>query len=787
MIKNYIKIAWRNLMRNKVYSFINIAGLSIGLMVSILILLFVVHEVNYDKFHVNGDKIFKVGMQAKHGDQIINVDGVAAGLAPKTKEKNPSVLDYVRIKNIRDVVLKNSQNPEFKFKEKSFVFADKSLFTVFTYTLKQGDIKTALENPFSLIISEKAAKKYFGNDNPIGKTLVCDAKHTYNITGIMNNVPSNSSMTFDFVTSLETYPKLGPDEKDVWEHAGAFRTYLLLNDESKLSELQKNITDLDKKEGSTYALTQYSSQHLSGGFRNNTNARFVYIFSGIALMILFLALFNYMSLTTARATTRAKEVGIRKVVGVSRLGLIQQFYIESILVCSLAFGLAFILIQLLLQPFYNLLGIQIDTSFLSNPTTLAVIGGLFLFSAFIAGSYPALMLSKFIPIEVLKGKFTSGQGGSRIRKGITVFQFMVSVGLIICVIVTQKQLNYLKTKDLGFSQSQVLAVPTEGSMNKNFLSFKNDIRQLAGVQSITSATTPFYKGYNAWFTNSNKSKKEVMLFSMTADENFFKTVGLQWANAPISMGNLDKKVFINESAAKQLELEKDLFGQFVSLGKNQTEVGGILKDFHFTGLREQIQPLAIRVYPESLIDFEKEGRNPTLYVRFEANSDITANVATVKKFYDTYKAESPFEYYFLDEAFNETFAAETRLSTIFSVFTAFAIFIACMGLFGLIAFAAETRTKEIGIRKVLGASVGQIVVLLSKDFIKLIIVAFAIAAPLAGYVMNKWLQDFAFHINISWWIFALAGCLTVLIALLTVSFQAVKAAVANPVKSLRTE
>jgi putative ABC transport system permease protein len=445
-------------------------------------------------------------------------------------------------------------------------------------------------------------------------------------------------------------------------------------------------------------------------------------------------------------------------------------------------------VKLSLQSFYDFLGVQIDASFLSNPTTLAVIGGLFLISAFIAGSYPALVLSKFIPIEVLKGKFTSGQGGSRVRKGITVFQFMVSVGLIICVIVTQKQLNYLKTKDLGFSQSQVLAVTTEGSMNKNFLSFKNDVRQLAGVQSITSATTPFYKGYNAWFTKSAKTKREFTLFSMTADENFFETVGLQWATKPISKGNLNKKLIINEAAVKQLELEGNPIGQFVDLGIKKNEIGGILKDFHFTGLREQIQPLAISVYPETMIDFEKESiGSPTMYVRFEANSDIPKSVAAVKKFYEQYHAEAPFEYYFLDEAFNETFAAETRLSTIFSVFTAFAIFIACMGLFGLIAFAAETRTKEIGIRKVLGASVGQIVVLLSKDFIKLIIVAFAIAAPLAGYVMNKWLQDFAFHVNISWWIFALAGCLTVLIALLTVSFQAVKAAVANPVKSLRTE
>ncbi len=698
------------------------------------------------------------------------------------------VIDFVRVKKWEDVILRNSQNPNLTFKEKSFLFVDNSFFSIFSYKLKQGNAKTVFQNPFSLIISEKAAKKYFGIDNPIGKTLVCDSKHTYTITGIMENIPSNSSMNFDFVTSMETFPKLGASEKSVWEKAGSFPTYLLLKSEKNVSELEKSIVAIDKKDDAKYALSQYSSQHLGGGFRNNINARFVYIFSGIALLILFLALFNYMSLTTARATTRAKEVGIRKVVGVGRLGLIQQFYTESVLICSLSFALAFVLVKLLIQSFYDFLGVQIDASFLSNPTTLAVIGSLFLISAFIAGSYPALVLSKFIPIEVLKGKFTSGQGGSRIRKGITVFQFMVSVGLIICVIVTQKQLNYLKNKDLGFSQSQVLAVPTEGSMNKNFLNFKNDVRQLVGVQSITSATTPFYKGCNAFFTKSLKSKQDLTLYSMTADQDFFKTVGLQWASVPTNENNLARKLIINETAAQKLELETNSVGQVIDFFDSKMEVGGILKDFHFTGLKEQIQPLMISVYPETLINFEAEaGGNPTLYVRFEASSDITKNVATVKKIYDQYHPEAPFEYYFLDEAFNETFAAETRLSTIFSVFTAFAIFIACMGLFGLIAFAAETRTKEIGIRKVLGASVGQIVVLLSKDFIKLIIIAFAIAAPLAGYVMHKWLQDFAFHMTISWWIFALAGCLTVLIALLTVSFQAIKAAVANPVKSLRTE
>ncbi len=794
MLQNYLKIAFRNLIRNKVYSFINIVGLAVGMAVAMLIFLFVSHEVSYDKFHVNGDRIYQVSSLVKYGEQEVNFTAMSAKLAPIVKNNNLEVIDFVRVKGGGDAVFFNPKNPTQKFKEDNFDFVDASFFSVFSFQLKNGNIKNALKEPFSLVISEKSAKKYFGNENPIGKVLVCNSKDNYTITGILKDIPSNSSMNFDFLSSISTYPLLGKSQKEIWEKAGSCETYLLLNSENSTKKVVASIKASGKKTGAfdekaTYSLIQYSFQHLGGGFSNNQNARYAYIFSGIALLILFLALFNYMSLTTARATTRAKEVGIRKVVGADRNGLVKQFYVESILVCSIAFGLAFILIELALQPFYDLLEVQIDSSFLTNPLFLFAVIGLFIFSAFISGSYPALLLSRFIPIEVIKGKFTSGQGGSAVRKWITVFQFTVSVVLIICVIITQKQINYMKNKDLGFTKDQVLAIDIDSSMAKNYLSLKNDIRQLTGVKAITSVTTPFFKGYNAWFVKSQKSKKDVMLYSMVADENFFKTVDLRWIKTPIDMKNLTKKLFINEEAVKQLELSKnkDIIGQSVAIWQDKYEIGGVLKDFNFAGLKEKIGPLNISIYKEGSTAWIMPSGYPTIYVRLDPKSEISEKVSTIKYLYEKYHSANPFAYYFLDESFNKTFSTEMRLSKMFSLFTGFAIFIACMGLFGLVAFAAETRTKEIGIRKVLGASVSNIVSLLSKDFVKLILVSFVIAFPVAWWAMNKWLEAFAYRIDIEWNIFAMAGVFTLLIALLTVSYQAIKAAVANPVKSLRTE
>jgi putative ABC transport system permease protein len=791
MFKNYLKIAWRNLFKYKVFSFINISGLSIGLLVSMLIFAFVTHEVTYDQFHVNGRRIFKLSVNMKYGDQTVSLSAMPAGLAPSIQSGSPEVMDFVRMKNAGEIIFKNQANPELKFKENTMVFTDPSFFSVFSFKLSRGDFHSVLSAPFSLIISKKIQNKYFGNEDPVGKSLLCNNTYLYTVTGVLEDIPSNSSLNVDFISSLETYPKLGNAEAQNWAKAGAFDTYLLLKSEQSTSRVLPVILENGKKIGTftdetEYSLSQYSSQHLGGGFEKNTNARYVYIFSGIAILILFLALFNYVSLTTARSTFRAKEVGVRKVVGANRTGLMRQFYVESFILCFIAFATAFILLTVLRQPFYSILNIHIDDAFLSHPLFLKISLGLFLLSVLFAGSYPAFVLSGFIPIEVLKGNFSSGRSGVNIRKGLMIFQFTVSVVLIICTLVSHIQLRYMRSMDLGYVKDQVMVVPVDGIESGGIMTFKNAIHQLPGVESVSFVTNPFYKGYNAWFTKSLKTKQELMLFALSADSALIHTVQLKWAIPPNS-GNSSDKIFVNEIAARELELGEDPVGKLIQLGSSPAEIGGVLKDFHFSNVQQKIEPLMISVHNVDSKDWVMSGGSPSLFVRFGSGLNLKENISVVRDIFNKSNLERPFEYYFLDEAFTKTFANEMRLSTLFNWFTAFAIFIASMGLFGLILFTTQAMIKEIGIRKILGADRLIITVLLTKDFVILVLISIALAIPVAYYVMNKWLLSFAYRIGMDWWIFLIAGIGTLAIAVVTVSFHAFRAANANPVISLRTE
>lgn len=791
MFTNYLKIAWRNLYKNKVFSFINISGLSIGLLISMLIFAFVAHEVTYDQFHVNGRRIFKLSVNMKYGDQTVSLSAMPAGLAPSIQSGSPEVIDFVRMKNGGEIIFKNQANPELKFKENTMVFTDPSFFTVFSFKLSRGDSHSALSAPFSMIISKKIGKKYFGNEDPVGKSLLCNNTYLYTVTGVLEDIPSNSSLNVDFISSLETYPKLGNSEAQNWAKAGAFDTYLLLKSEHSATRVMPAILESGKKTGTftdetEYSLSQYSSQHLGGGFEKNTNARYVYIFSGIALLILFLALFNYVSLTTARATFRAKEVGVRKVVGAHRTGLIRQFYVESFILCFIAFATAFILFTVLRHPFYAILNIHIEDTFLSHPLFIKISLGLFSLCVLFAGSYPAFVLSGFIPIEVLKGKYSSGSSGVNIRKGFMIFQFMASVVLIICTLVSHIQLRFMKRMDLGFVKDQVMVVPVDGIESGGITTIKNAIHQLSGVEAVSFVTNPFYKGYNAWFTKSLKSKHDLMLFALSADSALIHTVQLKWAIPPNETNSADK-IFVNEIAARQLELGDEPVGKLIQLGNSPAEIGGVLKDFHFSNVQQKIEPLMISIHNVDSKDWLISGGSPSLFVRFGNDFNLKENISVVRDIFNKSSVERPFEYYFLDEAFTKTFASEMRLSTLFNWFTAFAIFIACMGLFGLILFTTQAKIKEIGIRKILGADRFIITGLLTKDFMVLILVSIALASPVAFYIMNKWLQSFAYRIGIDWWIFVIAGISTLALAMVTVGFHAMRAANANPVKSLRTE
>ena len=790
MIKNYVKIALRNLWKSKVYSFINIVGLAMGMAVAILILMFVVHERSFDKFHGKGDRIYRILAKMDMDGRQMQTINFNANLAPFLKEATPQVEDFVRIKTAYNkVTIKNPENPTNLFFEQNFIFADDALFKVFSFKMKSQNGSEVLKKPFTMVISERAAVKYFGDRDPIGKTLLYEGEHLFQITGVAENPPSNSSINFDFVASVNTIPQMGKNQKSMWEEAGAFNTYLLLDSEKSVSRVEKNIVSAGNRTGvfdkeSVYELEKFSKVHLENDFTNSGNTRLINIFAGIAALILCLALFNYMNLTTARSTLRAKEVGVRKVAGAGRSGLIQQFYTESILTCCMAFSLSFAFVALMRQPFYELLNLRIDASFLSSPTFIGILSAVFLLCAFLAGSYPALVLSGFAPIEVLKGRFAIKQRGSSLRKLFMVFQFSVSIALIVCSFIVQQQLSFMQNKKLGFYKDQMLCITLSGSIGKNYFSLKNELEALAGVEEVAVSNTGLFKGYNMFFEKNADTQKDISVIYSEVDPNFVNTFGLVWNTKPdgISWKN-GNGVLLNEVAVNELGLKGNPIGQKVF---NRT-ITGILKDFHFTNVQEKVKATGLFVTSDTTNLLVDPQSSVVLFAKMDTKINIRNKIESIEKIYQKYAADKPFEYYFLDDAFNETFKTEIRMSRMFTVFTAFAIFIACMGLFGLVTFTAETRTREIGIRKVLGASIASVISMISKDFFKLVFISIVIAMPVAWYVMDKWLQDFAYKIEIALLPFAVAGVMILLITFLTVGFQSVKAALMNPVKSLKSD
>ncbi|MCF0057939.1 ABC transporter permease [Dyadobacter sp. CY356] len=791
MFKNYLKIAARNIWKHKDYSFINIVGLAMGMAVSMLILMFVMHEYSYDKFHKNGDRIYGVLAKVKMDGHEMQFKNFNAKLGPFLKQSTPEIQDFVRVReSYQAVVIKNSENSSALFSEKYFMFADPSFFKVFSFKLREGNKSEILNRPYTMVISERAAKKYFGDTDPVGKTLLYEGKHVFEITGVAENPPSNSTFNFDFVASITTIPQLNQNGKEIWEHAGAFNTYLLLDSENSVKKVEKKILtagiemdDFDKK--ADYSLEGFTTVHLGNNSTDSGgNIKLIKIFAGIASLIPFLALFNYMSLTTARATQRAKEVGVRKVAGAGRSGLIKQFYTESILVCCIAFGLSFVLVELMRQPFYNLLNLNIDASFLLTPSFIAILSGILLFSAFIAGSYPALILSGFSPIEVLKGRLGSQQKGAGLRKVFMVFQFTVSIALIVCSLIIQQQLSFMQNVKLGLNKDQMLNIPISGSIGKNYFSFKNEIAELTGVEQVAFSSTGLYKGYNMFFSQNKSTQKDVSISYAEVDANYINTLGLAWKVKPEgSSWKNGNGMLLNESAIKELGLKGDPLGQKVF---NRTVVG-ILRNFRFASTKDEKLPMGLFIISDTTNMLANEQSSGILFAKMDPKSNIVEKIKSIESIYKKYSADKPFEYYFLDDAFNDTFKTEIRMAKMFTIFTAFAIFIACMGLFGLVTFTAETRTKEIGVRKVLGASVTSVVALLSKDFFKLVFISILLATPVAWYLMHQWLQDFSERIEIAWWVFALAGLMAMVITIFTVSFQSIKAALMNPVKSLKTD
>ena len=784
MISNYFKIALRSLWKNRTYSFINITGLAIGIAASVLILLYVSHEYSYDQFHANAQQIYRVSTKVKYGNNEVNIHALPATFGPKLKENSSNVINYVRTRMADKVVIESDAS--HRFFEQRFLFADTSLLRVFSFKLLRGD-GSLFSKPNTVAITEAIAKKYFGDSDPIGKVITYDKKYLFEVVALIAKAPSNSSIQFDFVTPFNSLLSV-PEQKQILdEDVGAYITYLQVITPEALPAIERSIVKMSKLEaGEKIMLTPFTETHLGNQFGDATNTQSVKVFLLVAMLILILALVNYINLTTARGLLRAKEVGIRKTIGARRGALTIQFYFESALMTSIAFVLALVLIEVTIPLFLNTLQQDIDRNFLISPLFMSLTGLLLIVCILVSGGYPALILSKFKPAEVLKGKLSGNGQNSWLRKGFIVFQFATSIALIICSLVVQHQLEHMRSSSLGLDKNQVVVLNIDGDLTKNYSTLKEDIRQLTGVQSVGASSTSLYStnGTNAYFTTTPTTHEEVFINVLSIDEQFLSTMNIQWIRKEkdsIAAGDL----VINEAALDKLKMTPDDLGKSLALGSTKSIMQGMVNDFNYTSLKENINGLVMSIEHDTASSLVNYGG--ALYIKLNEKANSRQSIEAIKKIYEHYQSNTPFQFHFLDDAFDQLYKGEERLFKIFEAFTGIAVFIACLGLFGLITFSSERRSKEIGIRKILGASVKSIVTLLSLEFIVLISISLAIAAPVAWMAMNKWLQGFSYRIEIPLLFVAIAGVAAVLISLITISFQAIKAAIANPVDSLKNE
>jgi putative ABC transport system permease protein len=807
MFKNYFKTAWRSLKKNRTFSFLNIAGLSIGLACSLLIALYVLDELSYDRFNAQASNIYRINEQVKFGDFNYNGAETPAIMGPIFAKDFKQIDHYTRFKSSPGIVIRKGEE---NIREDKVIHADSSLFDVFTLPMIAGDKNTALREPHSLVITESTARKYFNSTDIIGKTLLIDGTNNYKITGIIKDIPRQSHFNFDiFMPINELDSRLNPS----WVNFN-FQTYLLLKPGTDTRRFEKemnaafkqylspeyktvlNTSEDDFKKAGNYIrcnlipLTDiHLYSHVSDELGINGSIQYVYIFSAIAIFILLIACINFMNLSTASSANRAKEVGIRKVLGGLKNSLIAQFLTESLVACFLSFAIAIVFTVLLLPYFNELAGKQISVSVLSSPSILLGIFVLLIFVSLISGSYPAFFLSSFQPIKVLKGSLSTGFKGSALRNTLVVLQFTISVILMIGTLVIYSQLRYIRSKDLGFNKEQVLILKNTSVLDKNATAFTDELLKMPGVENVTNSSflpvSGSRNGQAVTTVPQFDGKNFTLMQGWNVDERYLPTFEMQLKsgrNFSPQYPTDSSAVIINETAAKifggadpvnkKLYMVTDLStGKLVSY-----HIIGVIKDFNFNSLRDQVMPLLLNLQPD----------NGGMAVRINTH-DIPGLLSEIKDRWKSMVSSQPFSYSFLDEDFNKQYSADQRTGKILLVFSILAILIACLGLFGLVTFAAEQRVKEICIRKVLGARITNIFELLSKDFIKLLVLSICIASPIAWWTMNKWLQDFAYRISISWWIFASVGAVCLLIALVTISFQAIKAAVANPVNSLRSE
>ena len=811
MFKNHLKIAWRSLKKQPFFTFINTFGLAIGIAGGLLISLYIFDELSYDKMFADADRIHRVNADIKFGGEAREFAVTPAPMAESVANDFSEVEVVTRFRTRGSALIRKSDS-EVNVKELQTTFVDSTFFEMFGIELLLGDPKTALKSPNTLVMTRTAAEKHFGINDAIGQSLLMNNTETFTVTGIIEDLPKNSFLRdHSIFMAMAGYE----DSRIVNWGSNNYQTYLKLIPAANIDDIQEPLRNFLGKyvipgvqqfmPGITEEQFKAAGNHLVYGtipltdihlksdrvaeISGNNDIKSIYILSFIAIFLIVLACVNFMNLSTAQSLKRAKEVGIRKTLGSNKIDLIRQFLVESGIVSFGSLLLAIIL-AIVLLPYFNELADK-DISFpYSSPVfwILLLIAGIFL--GLFSGSYPAFFMSKFMPVKVLKGTDGNSLGGGNVRNGLVVFQFAISVFLIIGTLVVYQQLKFIQNKELGFSKDQVLIVNDVYTIGDKMTSFKDEVKNLGFVKNATLSSyypTPSNRSDSTFAPEEGATEQENALSMQTwgVDHDYLSTIDLKiiaGRDFDRRFKNDSSAIIINESALSTIGVTPN-----EAIGKRYTpdfgaedpfyyHIIGVVKDFHFSPFREDIEGLSLHL----------TDRSGALAVKLEAG-DFSNAINSIENIWNQMAPGQPFDYYFMEDSFNETYKAEKRLSSIFFIFTSLSILIACLGLFGLAAFNAEKRTKEIGIRKVLGASVGQISYKLSIDFLKLVGISILLSLPVGWYAMNKWLEDFSYRIEIGWWVFALAAFLAVVIAIATVSYQSIKAAIVNPVKSLRTE
>ena len=788
MFKNYLKIALRNISRNKGYSFINISGLAMGMACCILILLWVQDELSFDRFHHHAHRLGRVMLEVTDAGQRPWAV-TEAPLAKALKEEFPEIVQATRIQVGSQFQLRYKEK---QFKEIHNIFAEPAFFEMFTFPFLSGNPQNALSGKHSMVITARMAKKYFGTENPLGKTLLLNNKLDFQVTGVLQDIPNNSHLKFDFILPFIWLEDLGLAIND-WGNNNYF-TYVLLDAKTSSAQASQKISGylrtINPQDNSKLFIQPLTQIHLHSDFeydvlaKNNNDYKYIFIFSSIAIFVLCIACINFMNLATARASSRAKEVGLRKVVGAYRRDIIKQFIGESLFFTFAAFGLALLLVLLFLPVFNNLAGKQLNLDFLHNIYFPLGLLGIALFAGFSSGCYPAFYLSAFQPAKVLKKTSTANPKRSKFRKTLVVSQFCLAIILMVGTSVIHSQIDYIRNRKLGFNKENLIYMPLIGKMRQEYETIKTELLANTNILSITASSNLPSFGRN-WTTNNldweGRNPEETILMQGTdVDYDYFETMGMQMSAGRNFSREFptdeDSAVILNETAVQAMGIPSPV-GKRFSVGDWQGTIVGVVKDYNFKSLHNKIEPL-IMVMVDRQLNY--------LFARIKSH-DMAGTINFIKSKWEQYNPRFPFEYNFVDTLLDNMYKNEERIRTLFNYFTFMAMFISCIGLFGLAFYLTEQRTKEISIRKVLGSSSFKIVIILSKEFVKWVLLANVIAWPLAYYLMGIWLQNFAYRTSLNIGTFLLAGALAIMIALITVSYQAIKAATANPIDSLRYE